>query len=100
MPTSFWGARRDEETRRYSAPSKGLYFFVKTFVKVLSEHANCPASIYLFKVNDRNARIMSEICSKLTIKISDGRHVVVMFLLLTLGRFHIFLVFLLLAFNK
>ena len=33
-----------------------------------------PAGIYLLKVNKRNSRIRCEICSKLTIKTSEGRH--------------------------
>ena len=50
-----------------------------------------PASIYLFKVNNRNTRKRCEMCSKLTRKtleyVSD---IVVMFLLLTLYIFHTF----------
>ena len=58
-----------------------------------------PASIYLFKVNNRNTRTMCEICSKLTIKTPERRrwrrsgifivnfeqifHIVLVFLLLT-----------------
>ena len=33
-----------------------------------------PAKIYLFKVNDRNARKRFEICSKLTMKTPERRH--------------------------
>ena len=33
-----------------------------------------PASIYLFKVNNRNTRARCEICSKLTIKTPERRH--------------------------
>ena len=33
-----------------------------------------PASIYLFKVNNRNTRKRCEICSKLTIKTPERRH--------------------------
>ena len=43
-----------------------------------------PAHIYLFKVNYRNTRKRCEICSKLTIKTPERRH-----LLLTLNIFHI-----------
>ena len=32
-----------------------------------------PTGIYLLKVNNRNTRIRCEICSKLTIKIPEGR---------------------------
>ena len=58
-----------------------------------------PASIYLHKVNSRNARKRCEICSKLTIKIPERhhwrrsgifivnlKHISHLFLLLTLGR--------------
>ena len=59
-----------------------------------------PAGIYLFKVNNRNARTQWEICSKLTMKTLERRqwrrsgvlivnsehilHLVLIFLLLTL----------------
>ena len=33
-----------------------------------------PVSIYLFKVNNRNARTKGGICSKLTIKVSEQHH--------------------------
>ena len=33
-----------------------------------------PAGNYMFKVNNRNTRARCEICSKLTIKISERRH--------------------------
>ena len=37
-------------------------------------HCNCnPAGIYLLKVSSRNTRARCEICSKLTIKISERR---------------------------
>ena len=61
-----------------------------------------PAGIYLLEVNKRNTRTRCEICSKLTIKIPERRqwrysgifivnlehisHLVLVFLLLTLGR--------------
>ena len=61
-----------------------------------------PASIYLFKANNRNTRTMCEICSKLTIKTPERRrwrrsgifivnfeqifHIVLVFLLLTLSQ--------------
>ena len=35
---------------------------------------NCPANIYLFKVNNRNTRKMCEICSKFTITTLARRH--------------------------
>ena len=34
-----------------------------------------PVGIYLFKVNNRNTRTRSEICSKLTINTPERRHV-------------------------
>ena len=43
-----------------------LFYFLK-------EH---PINIYLFKVNNRNTRRRYEICSKLTIKLPERRHVV------------------------
>ena len=33
-----------------------------------------PAGIYLFKVNDGDTRTICEICSQLTMKISERRH--------------------------
>ena len=33
-----------------------------------------PVENYMFKVNDRNTRTRCEICSKLTIKTSETRH--------------------------
>ena len=64
--------------------------------------ANSPAGNYVFKVNNRNTRTRSEICSKLTINTPEWRHwrrsgvfivkyeyishLVLVFLLLTLSR--------------
>ena len=61
-----------------------------------------PVGNYVFKINNRNTRTRSEICSKLTIKIPESRHwrrssdfivnfehishLVLVFLLLTLSR--------------
>ena len=36
--------------------------------------AQTPANIYLFKVNNKNSRKMSEICSKLIIKVPEQRY--------------------------
>ena len=48
-----------------------------------------PAGIYLFEVNKRNTGTMCEICSKLTIKITDKTSMGSLFsLLLTLNKFH------------
>ena len=46
-----------------------------------------PANIYLLKVNNRNTRKRSEICSKLTIKTLERRqwHLFLVFLLMTLS---------------
>ena len=69
----------------------------------LTRHLNaCPASNYMFKVNNRNSRTRCETCSKLTIKTPEQRHwrrssvfivdfqhishLVLVFLLLTLSR--------------
>ena len=51
-------------------------------------HANNPANMHLFRVNNKNTKKRCELCSKLTIK--NVNHVVVVFLLLTLNVFHIF----------
>ena len=53
-------------------------------IKVLKlEFSNNPAGIHLFKVINKNARTMCEICSKLT----RNTPVVLLYLLLTLNRF-------------
>ena len=44
-----------------------------------------PADIYLLNVNNRNTKITSEICSKLTVKTPVAS---LFFLLLTLNIFH------------
>ena len=56
-----------------------------------------PAGNYMFKVNNRNSRTMCELCSKLTIKIPERRHdVVLVSLLITLKHIsHLVLVFIL-----
>ena len=46
------------------------------------------AGNYMFKVNNRNARTMREICSKLTIKTPDANGVVLVSLLLALNIFY------------
>ena len=51
-------------------------------------HVTSTASNYLFKVNDRNTRTRSEICSKLTIKTPERRRIVLVSLFLTLNIFH------------
>ena len=61
---------------------------------IFSREKEHPAGIYLFKVNNRNTRAMCGICSKLTIKTP------LVSLLLTLNRFPIVLVFLLLTLSK
>ena len=38
------------------------------------DRARYQANIYLFKVNNRNSRKRSEVCSKLTIKTPDRCH--------------------------
>ena len=40
-------------------------------VKIEQNTSYNPANIYLFKINNRNTRKRSEICSKLTIKTPD-----------------------------
>ena len=37
------------------------------------------AGIYLLKVNNRNTRTRCEICSKMTIKIPERRHIIINF---------------------
>ena len=39
-----------------------------------SYKCNCPATIYLFKVNNRNTRKRCEIWAKLTVETLEGRH--------------------------
>ena len=53
--------------------------YVISFVRRLIK--DDPAGIYVFKVTNRNTRKRCEICSKLTIKTPERRHL--MFLLLT-----------------
>ena len=61
-----------------------------------------PGNIYLFKINNKNTRKRCEICSELTIKTPEWRHwrrsgvFIVNFELIL----HLFLVFLLLTWNK
>ena len=48
---------------------------------------NILAGNYMFKVNNRNTRTKSEICSNLTIEIPKRRHIsLLVFLLLNLSR--------------
>ena len=56
-----------------------------------------PAGNYMFKVNNRNSRTRCELCSKLTIKITERLHdVVLVSLLITLKHIsHLVLVFIL-----
>ena len=61
-----------------------------------------PANIYLFKVNNRNTRKKCEICHKLTIKTPEWRkwRRTGVFIVNPEHISHLFLVFLLLTFNK
>ena len=56
--------------------TKSIQIFVITYVATLEMFlkTNNPASIYLLKINYRNARKRSEICSKLIIKTPERRH--------------------------
>ena len=70
-------------------------------ILVMTRYSDWPAGTYMLKVNNRNNRTRYEICSKLTIKISERRqwrccgvfiinfehisHLVSVFLLLTLN---------------
>ena len=73
------------------------------FLKILPYFLqSIPVDIYLFKVNNKNTRTRCEICSKLTMKTPERRqwrcsgvfivnfehisHLILVFLLLTLGR--------------
>ena len=58
-----------------------------------------PVAIYLFKVNNGNIRTISEICSKLTIKIPERRRSGV-FIVNLEQILHMFLVFRLLTLNS
>ena len=62
---------------------------------------NNPAGNYMFKVNNRKARTMCEICSELTIKIPERRHWrrSVIFIVNFEHISHLVLVFLLLTLN-
>ena len=55
--------------------SKMLFMYLKNVLTF-------PPDVYWFKVNNENTRTMCEICSKLTIKISQ----ILVFLLLTLNK--------------
>ena len=44
-------------------------------IKDLISIGRKPAGIYLLKINNRNSRTRCEICSKLTIKTAERRHV-------------------------
>ena len=43
-------------------------------LELINATDNCPAGIYLLKVNNKNTRTRCEICSKLTIKTPELRH--------------------------
>ena len=68
----------------------------KQFLRII------PANIYLLKVNIRNTRKTCEICSKLTMKKPERRHLLRsdVFIVNVEHTSHLFLVFLLLALNK
>ena len=40
---------------------------------IASDQSNIPAGIYKSKVNNRNTRTRSEVCSKLTVKTQERR---------------------------
>ena len=67
---------------RFSGKLLRTYWEILLLLKT-SKSTEYPASIYLFKVNNRNSRTMCEIGSKLRIKIKMS-----LSLLLTLNRFH------------
>ena len=75
---------------------------MKSPLWISSANASMPGNIYLFQVNNRNTRKWCEICSKLIIKTPEQRHwrrsdlFTVNFELFP----HLFLVFLLLIFNR
>ena len=68
----------------------------------LEEITQNPANIYLFTVNNRNARKMFDICSKLTMKTQEQDHWrrSVVFIANFEHISRLFLVFLLLTLNK
>ena len=57
----------------------------------MKKYNNNPANIYLLKVNNRNTRKRCEICSKLTIKTTEGRLgivlVIIMIIVIDLFQF-------------
>ena len=89
-----------------SQPFLTSYLFTKIFVHLSVITGVCyssvykligwdPANVYLFDVNSKNTRNMSEICSKLTIKIIEScscvfivnfERIFLVFILLTLNR--------------
>ena len=93
------------KTYKLIPPNEACYRYYVNHEKVIKVKAtfknSLPAANYMFKVNKRNTRTRCEICSKLTIKISEQRqwhrsgifivsfehisHVVLVFLLLTLN---------------
>ena len=81
--------------KRYSVPILSLMSKVMEKLKIVK----IPANIYLFSASDKNARKMCEICSKLTIK-PPKRRGFVGFIVNSEHILHLFLVFLLLIFNK
>ena len=71
-------------------------------LKIVKRHKLVtPVGIYLLKVNNRNTRSRSEICSKLTIKTPEWRHWrrSVVFIINFEQISHVVLVFLLLTLN-
>ena len=79
-----------------------IFVLTSEYWKALKLCVTFPANIYLFKVNNRNTRKRCEICSKLTMKISERRyrrhsgifvvnleqisHIDLMFVLLTVNK--------------
>ena len=65
---------RNEHTKKNNIILLSVIYLLKTGLtdKELYK-GKCPVGIYMLKVNNRNTRTISEICSKLTIKTPEQR---------------------------
>ena len=57
----------------YAAPPPLIKLCILKVFKALAPSIN-PTGIYLFKVNNEDARTMYEVCSKLILKLPERRH--------------------------
>ena len=54
--------------------SKGFLIRLTLILLIIIFHFFFPASIYMFRVNNRNTKTRCEICSKLTMKTAERRY--------------------------